>query len=238
VALEPDTLVRKGYLPRELPPTFTTGQFADLFKAGAVEGDAKWTECARHNLARVGGFRRPLKVPNPRSMAHIASVLAAHWELVAQHVNTNTFSISRPVLTRTAERAIRPKYRLGEAPKLRARYWRGQRFVLYTDVGQFYSSLYTHSIPWALHTKEHAKANINKTDGDKIDAALRAASGGQTVGIPIGPDSSFVVAEVVLTAVDAALRAAPRRPERLSLPRRLRARVPFSGRSRAGACRH
>src|SRR5207248_321442 len=69
-----------------------------------------------------------------------------------------------------------------------------------------YPSLYTHAIPWALHTKPVAKANKGKTDGDKIDKAVRDCSSGQTIGIPIGPDTSFVVAEIVLTAVDAAIR--------------------------------
>lgn len=101
---------------------------------------------------------------------------------------------------------MRPRYRLGEQPKLRARFWRGQRFILRSDVSQFYPSLYTHAIPWALHTKAVAKANQGKTDGDRIDRAMRNCSSGQTVGIPIGPDASFVVAEIVLTAVDALLK--------------------------------
>ena len=205
--LAAQSLLAKGYLPRELPPTFTTEPLAALFSANPSQLpiDKKWTECSRHNLARVGGFRRPLKVPNPRSYVPLAIALEQHWQAIKTHLSTQRFSISRPVVTRTAERAVRPRYKLGEAPKLRARYWRGQRYVLRTDVGQFYSSLYTHSIPWALHGKAHAKANMNKTVGDEIDKAMRHGSGGQTVGIPIGPDASFVVAEIVLSAVDAAL---------------------------------
>jgi hypothetical protein len=61
-------------------------------------------------------------------------------------------------------------------------------------------------LAWALHGKEHAKAHIGKTDGDRLDAAIRASSGGQTIGIPIGPDSSFVAAEIVLTAIDISLQ--------------------------------
>jgi hypothetical protein len=66
--------------------------------------------------------------------------------------------------------------------------------------------LYTHAIPWALHTKPIAKRRKGRTDGDRIDKAVRDCSSGQTVGIPIGPDTSFLVAETVLTAVDASLR--------------------------------
>src|SRR6185295_14451771 len=62
--------------------------------------------------------------------------------------------------------------------------------------------------PWALHGKAFAKANLGATLGDSIDRAFRNQQDGQTVGLPIGPDCSLVVAEAILTAVDVAL--APR----------------------------
>jgi hypothetical protein len=114
-------------------------------------------------------------------------------------------ALSRPVPNKPGERAVIPRFRQSEASKLRPKLWRWQKFVLRTDVSQFYSSLYTHSIPWALHTKSYAKANINKTPGDRIDEALRHMSNGQTIGIPIGPDTSLVAAETVPTAVDRTL---------------------------------
>jgi hypothetical protein len=201
-------LVRKGFFPRELPPPFTSGNLADLYEADArsLRLAGKPTECVRHNLARLGGFRRPLKVPNPRSYLTLTKVLEKHWTLIDAHLKSEKIAISRPVVTRTRERAVRPRFRLGEGPKLRARLWRGQRFILRGDVSQFYPSLYTHAIPWALHTKPVAKANRGSTDGDEIDKAVRNCSSGQTIGIPIGPDTSFVVAEIVLAAVDGILR--------------------------------
>jgi hypothetical protein len=202
------SLVRKGYLARELPPPFTSETLADLFKTDPaalnLKGDR--TEGARHNLARLSGFRRPLTLPNPRSYITLARVLENQWTDIDAHCKSQTLSISRPVVTRTAERAVRPRFRLGEGPKLRARLWRGQKYVLRLDVSQFYPTLYTHAVPWALHSKAVAKAKIGKTKGDKIDRALRDTASGQTIGIPIGPDTSFVVAEIVLTAVDAALK--------------------------------
>ena len=41
---------------------------------------------------------------------------------------------------------------------------------------------------------------------DDIDRAMRNAQDGQTVGIPVGPDSSGVIAEVLLTAIDRRVR--------------------------------
>lgn len=115
--------------------------------------------------------------------------------------------MSRPVIPHDLERAARPHFRFGERDRLRPRDWRGQRFVLRTDVSQCYSSLYTHSIPWALEGKRKAKKNIGKTVSDRLDKALRNVSDGQTMGVPIGPDTSFLAAEIVLTAVDKAVES-------------------------------
>jgi hypothetical protein len=202
-------LVRKGYFPREAPPPFSTEKLAELLKRDpkAVPRDGGRTQCVRHNLARPGGFRRPLQIPNPRSFVRLADVLEEQWPTIRAHVRQSNFSMSRPVVTLKLERAVRPQFRMGERERLRPRDWRGQKFVLKTDVSQFYSSLYTHSIPWALEGKQKAKQNLGKTVADELDKALRNVSDGQTMGVPIGPDTSFVAAEIVLAAVDAKLES-------------------------------
>jgi hypothetical protein len=70
-------------------------------------------------------------------------------------------------------------------------------------VSRFYGSLYTHSLPWALHGKAAAKKDRTPAlFGNQLDERLRRCQDGQTIGVAIGPDTSFVAAEVVLTAVD------------------------------------
>ena len=89
------------------------------------------------------------------------------------------------------------------------------RFVLSTDISEFYASVYTHSLSWALEEKDTAKARLaarrrltkqerlaQETVGDRLDKAITAAQEGQTKGIPIGPDTSFLASEIVLCAVD------------------------------------
>ncbi len=64
-------LLAYGYLPRELPPLFGSESFAALGKittgmpARMTNEKADWTQSIYHNLARVGGLRRRLTVPNP-----------------------------------------------------------------------------------------------------------------------------------------------------------------------------
>ena len=213
-----ESLLAHGYFPRELPPPFTTRDFGAFAVRHTGSWSAKaqrqWTQCVSHNLARSGGLRRPLSIPNPRAFFRLADLLASNWTAVRSHTwrsNLSARSASRPYVMSKSHRAIMPRYRYGVLPRLRARTRRGVRYLLCTDIAQFYPSLYTHSIPWALYGKTASKAALAtrtrspRRFGDKLDAALRHMNHGQTNGIPIGPDTSLVVAELVLSAVDVTL---------------------------------
>jgi len=77
------------------------------------------------------------------------------------------------------------------------------KHVLHTDISDCYSSIYTHSIPWAIHTKAKAKTNRKKSAiGNAIDNHLQDMSYGQTNGIPQGSVLMDFVAEIVLGYVD------------------------------------
>jgi Reverse transcriptase (RNA-dependent DNA polymerase) len=81
----------------------------------------------------------------------------------------------------------------------------GYRFVLRTDISRFFPTIYTHSIPWALHGKATAKKNRSVTPkffGNLLDLAVRQCQDEQTFGLPIGPDTSHLIGECIATAVD------------------------------------
>jgi len=81
------------------------------------------------------------------------------------------------------------------------------RFLLKADLSRFYHTLYTHSIAWALHTKDKAKARqFDKSlFGNLIDEAVRNTQDKQTLGIPVGPVTSDLISEVVGTSLDVEL---------------------------------
>ncbi|SAL22557.1 Reverse transcriptase (RNA-dependent DNA polymerase) [Caballeronia peredens] len=88
-----------------------------------------------------------------------------------------------------------------------------QGAILQTDVLSFYHSIYTHAVPWAIHGKAESKANRNPSDpsmyGNRIDFLLRSCQDGQTIGIPVGPDTSRIISELMLCAVEDRLRLTP-----------------------------
>lgn len=76
-------------------------------------------------------------------------------------------------------------------------------YVMHSDIAECYGSVYTHSIPWALHTKTFAKQNRgDQYVGNKIDKLLRYMSFGQTNGIPQGSSLMDFIAEMVLGYAD------------------------------------
>jgi hypothetical protein len=207
-------LLTRGYFPRELPPPFTTELFGAFVAVPAqramLPAQRDWTKPVSHNLARPGSLRRPLKIPNPIHHLPLVEEIEAQWATLVPHFRQSRLSASSPMMRRTImDRAVVPRLSQRVLARLRARRFVGTRYFFRTDINQFYPSIYTHSVPWALHTKVFAKAHMNATPGDRIDRALRNQQDGQTVGIPIGPDASLVIAEIILSAVDASL--GPRR---------------------------
>ena len=83
------------------------------------------------------------------------------------------------------------------------------RYLLHTDVTDCYAALYTHSIPWALHGMDVAKAgkNDNALLGNVVDSHIQAGRYGQTNGIPQGSVLMDFIAEIVLGFVDEMINA-------------------------------
>jgi RNA-directed DNA polymerase len=77
------------------------------------------------------------------------------------------------------------------------------KYLFQTDIQDCYNSIYTHSIPWAIHSKETIKENLQskeklKFTGNQIDYYIQCMSYGQTNGIPQGSVLMDFIAEIVL----------------------------------------
>ncbi|WP_310450222.1 RNA-directed DNA polymerase [Sulfuritalea sp.] len=213
-------ILARGYFPKELPPPFNTksfGAFADTAPAVLYLDITKkgsksnlTTLPAIHNQARSGTLRRKLTIPNPVSQYQIARAVAEGWGTLKSACAVSPISLTTPRYLKHGLRAINTRYAFDAMPVARARSRVASRYLLTTDLSQFYPSIYTHSIPWALHTKSVAKARQNDYTllGNVLDLATRNGQDKQTVGIPIGPDTSLVIAEAILSSVDAKLGGA------------------------------
>lgn len=76
------------------------------------------------------------------------------------------------------------------------------KYIYHTDISDCYASIYTHSIPWALHSKRVSKQKKSSLIGDRIDTQIQAMAFGQTNGIPQGSVLMDFIAEIVLNYAD------------------------------------
>ena len=84
--------------------------------------------------------------------------------------------------------------------------------MMNTDITDCYGSVYTHTIPWALHGEKIIKTNFRlpknqrtKYLGDGIDATIQSMQFSQTNGIPQGSMLMDFIAEIILGYADAKL---------------------------------
>lgn len=212
-------ILERGYFPKELPsPPFTTKPFADLvtsptaalppdFANGAnpTYKNLPIAKVGRYSHARGGLLRRELGICNPLHYYLLSKEIVNNWATIAPSVSGTAIAATAPEF-KTSGRSIDGRHSHGARAMLAQRNRLGRRFLLETDISRFYSSIYTHAIPWALHTKATAKVIRNRTLlGNNLDYLVRMGQDGQTVGIPIGPDISLVLAELLMQRCDAEL---------------------------------
>jgi hypothetical protein len=210
-------ILARGYFPKELPPAFSTRQFA----AYAVTKDGRkalagyhpsdnMTECVKYRLASVAQDYRELRLIHPFTFCRLAGLTAKNFKRLLKAANASSFSRSKPLYDPQRRRAIQPRYSLNNLARERSAVRAGASFLLKADINQYYPGLYTHAIAWAVDPKTRKRENwISKRPsilGNRLDQALANTDGKVTQGIPIGNDISFLLAELVLAQVDKALK--------------------------------
>lgn len=210
-------VLSRGFFPKELPRPFTTVPFAnalsnaatlpaDFAKSATKRNNLPTAKVCSYSLARGGLFRRTLSICNPLHYFLLCKELSDNWANVVSRASGSALAATAPDL-KTSGRAIDGKWPQSARSEFAQDRRLGMRYVLVTDISRFYGSIYTHSIAWALHTKPTAKANRSLSLlGNKIDYWVRMGQDQQTMGIPIGPDTSLVLAELIMHRCDEALQ--------------------------------
>lgn len=73
------------------------------------------------------------------------------------------------------------------------------------DINKCFDSIYTHSIAWAIYSKEFVKKNLRndeKSFAKKIDRLMQSLNYNETHGILIGSEFARIFAEIILQKID------------------------------------
>ena len=160
--------------------------------------------------------QQELRIPHPFSFAKLAQLTSKNFSRLLRAASRSGFSKSRPVYATGRYRAIQPMIRPANLARERVGARAGARYLLRADVSQFYPSLYTHAVGWALDPKLRERVNWQNKAllGKKVDQLLMDLDGKLSQGIPVGNDISFLLAEAVLAQVDRELGVEPGRAYR------------------------
>jgi hypothetical protein len=211
-------LLKSHYLSDEFPGVLTTANFADFCAKNLAKlptNDkllSRITQYAPYSAPRLMEARRPLALPHPASQLALSRIIAENRADIADVINR-----SKLTLYNTRPDAGRDRFFVGvdfnardvRKAEILARY----PVVLMTDIANFFHTIYSHSLPWAVLGKQHVKdvlePPIEKADkvalnqhwSSQIDKALQRGNSRETFGIPVGPDTSRMIAEILLSGI-------------------------------------
>lgn len=200
-----EDILEKGYFPKELPPAFTTKYFSDHFKSmsnfSGMRGNEKISNYSNFSVPKLNYFRTKVALVNPYNFLILAETIVANWSDIERNIyNGSTITTSLPKIN---DSHFNTEKTFSEYIESSLQDSLNKDTILISDISRFYSSIYTHSIPWAIHTKEVAKQDrTSNLYGNKIDTAVRNCQDQQTNGIPIGPITSLIIAEILLCSID------------------------------------
>lgn len=174
-----------------------------------------YSECGQYSIPKPGLARNIIKIPNPLHQCKLADVIAENYGDIEKLISRSNLSTTKPKLeteTSQEKRSIQHGS-YGSFKELCIVSSFKYAIQLKADIAKFYPSIYTHSIPWvtfggkdrfkknrALRKKDPAR--INEVYGNDIDDRLMWCQNQQTMGIPVGPDTSFIAAELIASHID------------------------------------
>lgn len=205
-----DRLLSYGFFPEKLPPILDSVSFANLCKTANPGFRKTKYDYIRYETMRNINIPRQLGIPTPMAYERLCSVLRDNWDKLQAHFHVQTdnqdYVISRNhIQLRSSVNVLfemnYDDWRNGGSPKDDLPI--GMRFVVKADISTCFPSVYTHSIPWALVTKLVAKANQKPSAWyNKIDVACQNMKSKETHGLLIGPHTSNLISEIILTVID------------------------------------
>lgn len=216
-------LVTKGYYPESyvLPPCFIVTKHPAFgrkyFTYTKNKFNPKITEYRQVHFPKTELTDKTFGIIDPEIHSDISYTIARNWKTLLSclfHKNNKVCSYSFPVPLDARNPGVVGGLRSGRmiyefiemAENDLASIAFNYKYILKTDIKNFYPSIYTHSISWAIHGKKTIRQSFNRHNytyfGNRLDKLFQNANDGCTNGIPIGPVVSDLISEVILSGVD------------------------------------
>lgn len=222
-------LLEHGYFPEAyvLPPCFRVAKMRE--KRGRYFDPKKHlrgleeTESIRVHFPKTDLTDRTFAVIEPRIHNDIAYHISRNWKAIVDAMIPSDSIISSYSFPIPLNRKKPGRMGTLRSGRMIYEFLAGTEDALVTvayrythlvkaDIKNFYPSIYTHSLAWAIHGKQkirHHNRGKNRRHmrfvGNRLDKLFQMANDGCTNGLPIGPVVSDIAAEIVASAVDRVL---------------------------------
>lgn len=177
-----------------------------------------------YNIAKGIYSRRKIEIPHPQTYFLLCKEIVNNWNIIKDTYSLSEFSESKLSSDTNSKRSVRTKSKSWSRFKNKlTEVSYNYKVQLKIDITNYYQSIYTHSIPWSILGKEVSKqyfkirndepnrfTTLLLTDpnakkykiADALDTLVRNCNDKQSVGLPIGPDTSFILSELLGSRLD------------------------------------
>ena len=169
--------------------------------------------------------RRFLCIPNLKHFIDLSKKIVDNWQEFKTVFNLSEYSQSLPKPeTNPIKRSVSTLSKsVSDFRDHRISTSLSKLIEIRVDISKFYPTIYTHSITWAFLGKEKAKFYYKQKDlatliaandpdailyklANDIDTSVRNCQERQSIGIPIGPDTSHIISELIACRIDSILQ--------------------------------
>ena len=206
-------LIKSHYLGNDIPSMVTTANFAAWCRKNFAKLETTTALLGRTSVpatfsAPWKSARRILSIPQPSSQLGLSIIINDNLEAIRA-----TIAGAKLTLYNTEPDTKNDRIFVGlefdKVERVEARVLALSPSIMKADIGSFFHTIYSHSIPWGVLTKKHVKdvrekkdkAECEKLDkhwSSQIDRAIQSGNSRETFGIPVGPDTSRMIAELLL----------------------------------------
>lgn len=206
---ELDNLIENEYFPVELPECFTMDMVVkniSKIKGWVNSSNVKYSiPCTFSGFKNINA-RRKFSIPNIYHYVKAVNCIIENNDKIFEVLDKSNISLSKPINSKSKENQpyCKKTYSVAESRREIEKLYEDNLYQIKLDISAFFDSIYTHSIPWAMHTIQIAKKSNSKNNlpGDKIDKCMQAMNYKQTNGILVGNAVSRIVSEIILCTID------------------------------------
>lgn len=206
-----EKLLDFGLFPEKISKIFTSESFGKWARKKDISNYKKENfSSITFRLTRNNNAPRILNIPHPIPYFHLCKEIKSSWNKISNKIGEvddytkRSMIIPKPnnlsqrlVSMLSYDRNKDEKF-LSLEKSFKAKYY------VHADIANCYPSIYSHCVPWALVGKVESKNNKNNHEEwyNKLDTKIRYMQRNETVGLPIGPDTSSIISELILSCVD------------------------------------